>query len=173
MQGVTRIFLTKIPFFREVIVSSFTCEACGMQNAELQPASRIQDKGCIHTVSIQTPQVQLQSMAQVCQSSQVQSMTQISQSSHVQSMTQISQSSQVQSITRISQSHQNQSIEVSQTSQVQTMAQVTHSPQNQSIEVSQTSQAQSIEIDQLSQGDVVFFNVGVTVFVGVSALFWL
>ena len=95
MQGVTRIFLTKIPFFREVIVSSFTCEACGMQNAELQPASRIQDKGCIHTVSIQTPQVQLQSMAQVCQSSQVQSMTQISQSSHVQSMTQISQSSQV------------------------------------------------------------------------------
>ena len=58
VQGVTRLFLTKIPFFREVIISSFSCEECGLQNAELQPASRIQDKGCVYTVSIQTPQVQ-------------------------------------------------------------------------------------------------------------------
>lgn len=51
-QGVTRLFLTKIPFFREVIVSSFTCDKCGYKNAELQPAGRIQDKGVKYTVKV-------------------------------------------------------------------------------------------------------------------------
>lgn len=55
-QGITRLFLTKIPFFREVIVSSFTCDKCGFHNAELQPATRIQDKGCTYTVTIEKPQ---------------------------------------------------------------------------------------------------------------------
>ncbi|XP_052803035.1 zinc finger protein ZPR1-like [Mya arenaria] len=51
-QGMTRLFFTKIPFFREVIVSSFKCEHCGNSNAELQPAGRIQDKGVKYTVRI-------------------------------------------------------------------------------------------------------------------------
>ena len=151
MQGVTRLFLTKIPFFREVIVSSFACESCGMQNAELQPAGRIQDKGCIYTVSIQTPQVQLQSMGQVCQASQVQSMAQVSQSSQVQSMAQVSQ---VQSMAQVSQSSQVQSIaQVCQSSQVQSMAQVSQSSQVQSMtQISQSSQVQSMtQISQSSQ----------------------
>ncbi|XP_076457372.1 zinc finger protein ZPR1-like [Babylonia areolata] len=55
-QGVTRLFLTKIPFFREVIVSSFSCDECGYRNAELQPAGRIQDYACLYKVNIQNPQ---------------------------------------------------------------------------------------------------------------------
>ncbi|KAK7495204.1 hypothetical protein BaRGS_00013614 [Batillaria attramentaria] len=55
-QGTTRLFLTKIPFFREVIVSSFTCDHCGFHNAELQSASRIQDKGVTYSANIKTAQ---------------------------------------------------------------------------------------------------------------------
>ncbi|KAL8586080.1 hypothetical protein ACOMHN_065424 [Nucella lapillus] len=55
-QGMTRLFLTKIPFFREVVVSSFTCDECGYRNAELMPASRIQDYASVYKVKIQKPQ---------------------------------------------------------------------------------------------------------------------
>ncbi|PVD27486.1 hypothetical protein C0Q70_12647 [Pomacea canaliculata] len=55
-QGMTRLFLTKIPFFREVIVSSFTCDHCGFRNAELQSGGRIQDKGVQYSAIIKTPQ---------------------------------------------------------------------------------------------------------------------
>lgn len=51
-QGITRLFLTKIPFFREVIVSSFSCDHCGNKNAELQPAGMIQDKGVRYDVKV-------------------------------------------------------------------------------------------------------------------------
>ncbi|XP_046543972.1 zinc finger protein ZPR1-like [Haliotis rubra] len=51
-QGITRLFLTRIPFFREVIVSSFSCDHCGYRNAELQPGGRIQDKGVRYEVLI-------------------------------------------------------------------------------------------------------------------------
>ncbi|XP_067676893.1 zinc finger protein ZPR1-like [Haliotis asinina] len=51
-QGTTRLFLTRIPFFREVIVSSFTCDHCGYRNAELQPGGRIQDRGVRYEVLI-------------------------------------------------------------------------------------------------------------------------
>ena len=40
-QGVTRLLLTSIPFFREVIVMSFRCEHCGFQNNEIQSAGQI------------------------------------------------------------------------------------------------------------------------------------
>ncbi|CAG2234899.1 K06874 [Mytilus edulis] len=51
--GLTRLFLTRIPFFKDVIVSSFTCDNCGYHNTELQPGGRIQDKGVKYTVNIQ------------------------------------------------------------------------------------------------------------------------
>ena len=57
LQGMTRLFLTKIPFFREVIVSSFTCDHCGNKNAELQPAGRIQDKGVRYEVNVTSVKV--------------------------------------------------------------------------------------------------------------------
>ncbi|KAL0626839.1 Zinc finger protein ZPR1 [Plecturocebus cupreus] len=50
--GVTRLLLTKIPFFREIIVSSFSCEHCGWNNTEIQSAGRIQDQGVRYTLTI-------------------------------------------------------------------------------------------------------------------------
>ncbi|AEO71491.1 e9b2640b-2828-4d41-8d5d-aced241432b2 [Thermothielavioides terrestris] len=43
--GVTRLLLTKIPYFREIIVMSFSCDKCGFHNNEIQPAGTFQLKG--------------------------------------------------------------------------------------------------------------------------------
>jgi zinc finger protein len=45
IQGMTRLFLTKIPYFREVIIMSFSCDKCGFSNNEIQPAGTFQLKG--------------------------------------------------------------------------------------------------------------------------------
>ncbi|KAL3886872.1 hypothetical protein ACJMK2_026833 [Sinanodonta woodiana] len=55
-QGVTRIFLTRIPFFKEVILSSFMCEHCGFRNAEEQSGSRIDEKGIKYTLHVRNKQ---------------------------------------------------------------------------------------------------------------------
>ncbi|KAH8200868.1 hypothetical protein TruAng_004954 [Truncatella angustata] len=44
-QGTTRMMLTMIPYFREVIVMSFSCDKCGFSNSEIQSAGIIQPKG--------------------------------------------------------------------------------------------------------------------------------
>lgn len=43
--GTTRLLLTKIPFYREVVLMSFKCAHCGFENNETQSASEIQEKG--------------------------------------------------------------------------------------------------------------------------------
>jgi len=43
--GTTRLLLTKIPFFKDVILMSFSCPHCGESNNEIRPAGPIQDKG--------------------------------------------------------------------------------------------------------------------------------
>ncbi|KAF8498742.1 zf-ZPR1-domain-containing protein [Russula emetica] len=48
-QGVTRLLLTSIPFFHEVIVMSFRCEHCGFSNNEIQSAGVIRPEGTIYT----------------------------------------------------------------------------------------------------------------------------
>ncbi|KAJ9121674.1 hypothetical protein QFC22_002294 [Naganishia vaughanmartiniae] len=53
--GMTRMLLTVIPYFREVIVMSFRCEHCGNSNTEIQQAGEIQTKGCVHTVHVLDP----------------------------------------------------------------------------------------------------------------------
>jgi zinc finger protein len=53
-QGVTRLLLTKIPFFREIIIMSFACEHCGFKNAEVQPAGEIQQKGHKYVFKVQS-----------------------------------------------------------------------------------------------------------------------
>ncbi|KAI0091760.1 zf-ZPR1-domain-containing protein [Irpex rosettiformis] len=53
-QGVTRMLLTSIPFFREVIVMSFRCEHCGFQNNEIQSAGSIRPEGAVYTARILT-----------------------------------------------------------------------------------------------------------------------
>ena len=39
------MLLTRIPFFREVIVGSFSCDHCAFTDTEINSAGRIQDKG--------------------------------------------------------------------------------------------------------------------------------
>jgi hypothetical protein len=41
-QGITRMLLTSIPYFREVIIMSFRCDHCGNSNTEIQSAGEIQ-----------------------------------------------------------------------------------------------------------------------------------
>ncbi|WYZ36649.1 hypothetical protein EsH8_II_000155 [Colletotrichum jinshuiense] len=43
--GNTRLLLTSIPYFREIIIMSFACDECGFANSEVQPAGSIQPKG--------------------------------------------------------------------------------------------------------------------------------
>ncbi|XP_076904560.1 uncharacterized protein LOC143560038 [Bidens hawaiensis] len=48
----TRMFLTKIPYFQEVIVMASTCDACGYRNSELKPGGAIPAKGKKVSVSV-------------------------------------------------------------------------------------------------------------------------
>ncbi|KAL5877320.1 nucleolar zinc-finger protein [Pyricularia oryzae] len=43
--GTTRLLLTRIPFFREVVLMSFRCDHCGFQNSEIQNAGAVQPRG--------------------------------------------------------------------------------------------------------------------------------
>jgi len=43
--GVTRLLLTKIPHYKEIILMSFHCEHCGFKNNEIQSGGVIQEKG--------------------------------------------------------------------------------------------------------------------------------
>jgi zinc finger protein len=35
LNGMTKLMLTKIPFFKEVLISSFQCEECGFKDTEI------------------------------------------------------------------------------------------------------------------------------------------
>eukprot|EP01100_Stratorugosa_tubuloviscum_P006192 TRINITY_DN2684_c0_g1_i1.p1 TRINITY_DN2684_c0_g1~~TRINITY_DN2684_c0_g1_i1.p1 ORF type:complete len:480 (+),score=213.59 TRINITY_DN2684_c0_g1_i1:115-1554(+) len=45
-EGETRLLLTKIPYFREVVLIAFHCNVCSYRNNEIQAASEIQERGC-------------------------------------------------------------------------------------------------------------------------------
>ncbi|KAF4532342.1 hypothetical protein B566_EDAN003645 [Ephemera danica] len=53
--GITKILLTKIPYYKEVVLMSFECEHCGFRNNELQSGSRIEDKGLHIKVNVKEP----------------------------------------------------------------------------------------------------------------------
>ncbi|KAG8869551.1 nucleolar zinc-finger protein [Serendipita sp. 405] len=53
-QGMTRMMLTSIPYFKEVIVSSFFCEHCSARNNEVQSAGTIRDFGLVYTIKVLT-----------------------------------------------------------------------------------------------------------------------
>jgi C4-type Zn-finger protein len=40
------MMLTSIPYFKEVIVSSFRCEHCGSTNNEVQSAGAVRGRSC-------------------------------------------------------------------------------------------------------------------------------
>ncbi|KAF3690230.1 Zinc finger protein ZPR1 Zinc finger protein 259 [Channa argus] len=56
LNGTTRLLLTRIPFFREIIVSSFHCGNCAWSNTEIQSAGRIQEQGVCYTLTVKTKQ---------------------------------------------------------------------------------------------------------------------
>ncbi|XP_050556691.1 zinc finger protein ZPR1 [Spodoptera frugiperda] len=43
--GITRLLLTRIPYYKNVVVMSFSCEHCGYQNNELQPGGSVAERG--------------------------------------------------------------------------------------------------------------------------------
>lgn len=51
-QGETRMLLTEIPFFKEIVIMSFSCPHCNYKNNELQPASTLEDFGSKITLNV-------------------------------------------------------------------------------------------------------------------------
>ena len=58
-QGLTKLLLTKIPHYKEVILMSFNCDSCGYQNNEIQSGGKVQDRGVTYKVKI----VQIQDLS--------------------------------------------------------------------------------------------------------------
>ena len=52
-QGTTRLMLTSIPYFREIVIMSFECPHCHLKNSEIQPASQIEEKGSKYLLKIE------------------------------------------------------------------------------------------------------------------------
>ncbi|CRL00346.1 CLUMA_CG013619, isoform A [Clunio marinus] len=50
--GTTRLLLTKIPFYKEIVLMSFSCDHCGFQNNEIQSGAEIQPKGIKLTLTV-------------------------------------------------------------------------------------------------------------------------
>ena len=50
--GETRFMYTKIPMFKEIIISSFICESCGFRNNEVQFGGKLGDYGCKYTLVV-------------------------------------------------------------------------------------------------------------------------
>lgn len=55
-QGVTNLLLTRVPFFRDIIVVAFQCEECGYRNSEVQSAE-VQERGCQFTLRVSSAAV--------------------------------------------------------------------------------------------------------------------
>jgi zinc finger protein len=54
LKGTTRLLLTRIPFFREIVLMSFSCPHCHFKNSEVQPAGEIQQRGIKFTLKVET-----------------------------------------------------------------------------------------------------------------------
>lgn len=51
-QGTTRLLLTKIPYYKDVILSSFECDSCHFKNNDIQPAQRTEAYGILVNVEL-------------------------------------------------------------------------------------------------------------------------
>ncbi|VVC34773.1 Zinc finger, ZPR1-type [Cinara cedri] len=52
--GTTRILLTRIPFYKELVISSFECQHCDYKNNQLDPAIEIKQQGVRINLDIET-----------------------------------------------------------------------------------------------------------------------
>lgn len=51
-QGETKFMMTHIPFFKEIMISAFTCPHCGFRNSEVTFAGKLEDYGCRYEVNV-------------------------------------------------------------------------------------------------------------------------
>ncbi|XP_073037964.1 uncharacterized protein [Primulina eburnea] len=61
-----RMFVTNIPYFREVIVMASSCDGCGYRNAEVKPGGPISDKGKRITVHVKNVRDLCRDVIKVC-----------------------------------------------------------------------------------------------------------
>lgn len=52
--GMTRILPIKIPYFKDILLESFSCEHCGFKNNTVKSAGEIQPKGSKYTFRLET-----------------------------------------------------------------------------------------------------------------------
>ena len=52
VQGTTRLLLTKIPLFQDIIVMSFSCPHCNESNNELQPGCPVEELGVRYSLRV-------------------------------------------------------------------------------------------------------------------------
>ncbi|MCO5572513.1 hypothetical protein L7F22_026268 [Adiantum nelumboides] len=50
--GTTRLLLTRIPHFREIVLMAFECPHCNERNNEVQFVGQLQSQGCCHTLTV-------------------------------------------------------------------------------------------------------------------------
>ncbi|KAG0475667.1 hypothetical protein HPP92_015353 [Vanilla planifolia] len=50
--GITRLLLTRIPYFREVVLMAFECSHCYEKNNEVQFAGQLQPRGCYYQLQV-------------------------------------------------------------------------------------------------------------------------
>ncbi|XP_043694775.1 zinc finger protein ZPR1 homolog [Telopea speciosissima] len=50
--GTTRLLLTRIPYFREIVLMAFECPHCGERNNEVQFAGELQPRGCLYRLEV-------------------------------------------------------------------------------------------------------------------------
>ena len=51
-KGQTRLLLTRIPYYKDVILSSFECDSCHFKNNDIQPAQRVESYGIMIKVHV-------------------------------------------------------------------------------------------------------------------------
>ncbi|KAJ5469036.1 Zinc fingerZPR1-type [Penicillium sp. IBT 31633x] len=55
-QGVTRLLLLRVPYFRDIILESFECEHCHLKNNSIKSAGQIQERGTTYTLRVEDEQ---------------------------------------------------------------------------------------------------------------------
>ena len=53
-KGTTRLLMTKIPFFKEIIIMSFSCPHCGYKNSGIEDAKELAPQGIHFVLSVKT-----------------------------------------------------------------------------------------------------------------------
>lgn len=54
--GMTRLLLTRIPYYKNVVIMSFSCEECGYQNNEIQPGGAFAELGVRWKLRVEQPE---------------------------------------------------------------------------------------------------------------------